>query len=76
MLTPDISTYPKLLPLRDGEEVAIRPMTPGDEGRLLDFFLRLPEAGGKPVSNTVRTAGGRERRKPRQVQNFLDGCGE
>jgi L-amino acid N-acyltransferase YncA len=43
MPTPNISTYPQLLPLRDGEEVAIRPMTPGDERTLLDFFLRLPE---------------------------------
>ena len=43
MPTPNISTYPKLLPLRDGEEVAIRPMVSGDEGTLLDFFLRLPE---------------------------------
>jgi GNAT superfamily N-acetyltransferase len=43
MPTPSLSIYPKLLPLRDGEEVAIRPMTPRDEGTLLDFFLRLPE---------------------------------
>jgi len=42
MPTPDISIYPKLLPLRDGEKVEVRPMTPGDEGALLDFFRRLP----------------------------------
>ena len=43
MPTPNISTYPKLLPLRDGEVVAIRPMVSGDEATLLDFFLRLLE---------------------------------
>jgi L-amino acid N-acyltransferase YncA len=43
MPTPSISIYPKLLLLRDREEVAIRPMTPTDEGALLDFFLRLSE---------------------------------
>jgi GNAT superfamily N-acetyltransferase len=43
MPTPNISTYPKLLPLRVGEGVTVRPMTPRDEGLLLDFFLRLPE---------------------------------
>jgi L-amino acid N-acyltransferase YncA len=43
MPTPNLSIYPKLLPLRDGEEVTVRPMTPRDEGTLLDFFLRLPE---------------------------------
>jgi L-amino acid N-acyltransferase YncA len=43
MLTSNISVYPKLVPLRDGKEVTVRPMTPRDEGTLLDFFLRLPE---------------------------------
>jgi GNAT superfamily N-acetyltransferase len=43
MPTPNLSIYPKLLPLRDGQEVAVRPMTLRDEGTLLDFFRRLPE---------------------------------
>ena len=57
MPTPNISTYPKLLPLRDGEEVAIRPMTPGNEGTLLDFFLRLPEEDRFSLKDDVTAPG-------------------
>jgi L-amino acid N-acyltransferase YncA len=57
MPTPNISTYPKLLPLRDGEEVAIRPMMPGDEGMLLDFFRRLPEADRFSLKDDVTAPG-------------------
>jgi len=38
-----IPAYPKQLTLLDGAAVTTRPMTKGDEKRLLAFFLRLPE---------------------------------
>jgi GNAT superfamily N-acetyltransferase len=44
MSIPNLNGYPKQLPLQDGAEVTVRPLTPGDERTLLDFFLRLPEA--------------------------------
>ncbi len=38
-----IPAYPKQLALLDGATITIRPMTKGDEKRLLAFFLRIPE---------------------------------
>jgi len=38
-----IAAYPKEVPLRDGSTVRIRPLEPGDEQPLLDFFLGIPE---------------------------------
>lgn len=38
-----IAAYPKEVPLRDGPTVTIRPLEPGDEQQLLDFFLGIPD---------------------------------
>jgi L-amino acid N-acyltransferase YncA len=38
-----IGVYPKDLSLRDGTKVTIRPLQPGDEASLLEFFLAIPE---------------------------------
>lgn len=39
-----LSRYPRQITLRDGAEVTLRPLVPADEGALLRFFQRLPEA--------------------------------
>lgn len=38
-----ISAYPKELVLRDGSRIIIRPLQPGDEAALREFFLGIPE---------------------------------
>jgi len=38
-----ITAYPKEVPLRDGPMVTIRPLEPGDEQPLLDFFRGIPD---------------------------------
>ena len=45
--------YPKEVTLRTGEKVILRPMVKEDEQRLLDFFLRLPEADRLFLKNDV-----------------------
>jgi RimJ/RimL family protein N-acetyltransferase len=38
----DLSEYPKQVQLRDGTEVWLRPLRPGDRDRLYAFFKQLP----------------------------------
>lgn len=38
-----IPAYPKQVTLLDGTVASVRPMEKGDERRLLEFFLRIPE---------------------------------
>lgn len=39
----NLSLYPKKVLLRDGTEVTLRPMKPGDRDALLQFFLQVTE---------------------------------
>lgn len=38
-----VSTYPRTVTLKDGREVALRPLASGDTDRLHAFFMGLPE---------------------------------
>ena len=35
--------FPKMLTLEDGTSVVVRPLEPGDERALLDFFRSVPQ---------------------------------
>jgi len=41
--TYTLAAYPKEISLRDGATVTVRTLAPGDEDRLLEFFLAIPE---------------------------------
>lgn len=46
MTTPHtyrLTTYPKDVPLRDGTQITLRPMTSKDAEPLLAFFRQIPE---------------------------------
>lgn len=40
--TYQMASYPKKLTLRDGRDVVIKPMLPGDREALLAFFRQIP----------------------------------
>lgn len=42
MATYKIEAFPKRVTLRDDSEIEVRPMTPEDKDKLLEFFLRIP----------------------------------
>ncbi len=37
-----LENYPKAIVTKDGTQVLLRPLAPDDEGRLLEFFSRIP----------------------------------
>jgi len=41
---PNMEAYPKVIMLRDGTAVDVRPLQEDDKGRLLRFFERIPES--------------------------------
>src|SRR6266540_827548 len=57
MTTYTLAPFPKKLRLRDGSVVQIRPLEAGDEERLREFFLHVPEVDRFQFKHDVTTPG-------------------
>jgi GNAT superfamily N-acetyltransferase len=53
---PNAEAYPKHIMLRDGDNVSVRPLEPGDKIRLLEFFERIPEEERYYLKENVASA--------------------
>lgn len=56
MPTYKMEAFPKHLSLRDESEIEVRPMTAGDQDKLLEFFLQIPEEDRYFLKDNITSA--------------------